>query len=377
MRGIRVHITGSAASDCDAALLRASHAFVRAFSCEVIERGGGLVLGAGSEPLSSCGLPCTFDWTALEVIAALPEPAPKWPVHRPDRFVVIATQRGLEKVPNLREDAWEACRKRVDFDLETAPAGWRMGGVIRERQVLRGDVLFALSGGAGVEQLAELYAAEGKPVIPFRAELGAFSRDGKGGSRYLYERALEDPSAFFRLREGAGSGAGRLSSLLLTSTSDVAMLARRAADLITDLRPPLAFFVRLLAPDHPEFPEVERFFRDVVDSVVKERGFTAHEMGRERPEAAFMNVEIFKKLHRASLVVVDLTGSRPNCSMELGYALGRRRRVIVSAKKGTPLIFDGDKLPTHMWEDTGALDQRIAAYRDWMDRYIELPSVGD
>lgn len=131
----------------------------------------------------------------------------------------------------------------------------------------------------------------------------------------------------------------------------------------------------LLATDHPDYPAVERFFRDVVGAVAVERGYTPREMGRGRPEAAFMNVEIFEALHRAGLVVVDLTGVRPNCMMELGYALARRRLVVISAKKGTTLPFDEDKLPTYMWEDVGTRDERIRSYRDWFDVYRELPPV--
>ncbi len=76
-----------------------------------------------------------------------------------------------------------------------------------------------------------------------------------------------------------------------------------------------------------------------------------------------MNVEIFAALHRAALVVVDLTGVRPNCTMELGYALGRRRRFVISAQTGTKLPFDEDKLPTYFWDDAGAVDERRKAYR--------------
>ena len=176
-------------------------------------------------------------------------------------------------------------------------------------------------------------------------------------------------------RVGAGGAAARLSSLRLTAASEVDALATEAANLMADLRPRPAFYVRLLATDHPDFPEVERFFRDVVDAVVAERGFTPREMGRGKPEAAFMNVEIFEALHRAGLVVVDLTGVRPNCTMELGYALARRRRVVISAKKGTRLPFDPDKLPTYMWEDKATRDERVAGYCEWLDRYIELPPL--
>jgi hypothetical protein len=375
MPGLRIHITGSASADCDRELLARAHGFVCELTTQLINSGGGLVLGAGAEPVGDAGLPCTFDWTALEVLAESPNPAPAWPPLRPQRFVTIASQRGLEKVPEQRATIWEACRSRSDFQLVVAPPGWRMAGIIRERQVQHGDILLVLGGGAGAEHLAELYRDEGKPVIPIWTELGAYNEDGSGGSRALHEQALNAPTRFFALRTGVGSEAARLSSLRLASDTDPTSLAGQVASLIGDLKPPTAFFVRLLDANDPDYLAVESFFRDVVDHVVSERGYTMVEMGRGKPEAAFMNVEIFAALHRASLVIIDLTGMRPNCTMELGYALGRRRRVVLSAKTGTKLIFDGDKLPTYFWEDTDPVDERRAAYRNWLDQYSELPPI--
>ena len=313
----------------------------------LIERGHGLVLTATGEPTGESGLPCIFDWTAFAAFATAADPGPGWPPLRPQRFVAVGTQRGLEKIRDKRRDTWECCQVRSDFELVVAPPGWRMAGIIRERQVARGDVLLVLSGGAGGEHLAELYRDEGKPVIALHAELGALNEDGRGGGTALHEKALANPDAFFRLRDGVGNAAGRLSALRLDAATDVEALARTTCDLIDDLRPPTAFFVRLLDTSASEYPAVERFFRDVVDEVVTLRGFTPREMGRGRPETAFMNVEIFATLHRAALVVIDLTGVRPNCTMELGYALGRRRRFVISAQTGTRLPFDEDKLPTY------------------------------
>lgn len=348
---------------------------MRELTTQLINSGTGLVLGAGAEPVGEAGLPCTFDWTALEVLAESPDPASAWPARKPQRFVTIASQRGLEKIPEQRATIWETCLNRSDFQLVVAPPGWRMAGIIRERQVQHGDILLVLGGGAGAEHLAELYRDEGKPVIPIWAELGAYNEDGRGGSRALHEQALDTPTKFFALRTGIGSEAARLSSLRLTADTDPTSLAGQVASLIGDLKPPTAFFVRLLDANDPDYVTVESFFRDVVDHVVSDRGYTMVEMGRGKPEAAFMNVEIFAALHRASLVIVDLTGMRPNCTMELGYALGRHRRVVLSAKAGTKLIFDGDKLPTYFWEDAGSVDESREAYRDWLDQYSELPPI--
>ena len=226
-----------------------------------------------------------------------------------------------------------------------------------------------------MEQLAKLYLDEGKRVVPIRCDIGAISADGNGGGSYLHDRALSETGAFFELRDGVGSATGRLAAVQIGPASEPASVAEAVASLITDLKPPRAFYVRLLAPDLDEFGPVEAFFRQVVDPVVIAKGFTPHEVGRDRPLAAFMNVEIFEGLHRASLVVADLTGVRPNCTMELGYALARRRRVVISAMQGTQLPFDPDKLPTYFWsvEETSAA--RKDAFRGWLERHLDMPPL--
>src|SRR5207248_762805 len=197
-------------------------------------------------------VPIIFDWTLLEAVGTAPDPASAWPTTGRARFVAVGSGNGLAKKPDDRKALWEGCSGRADFSLVVAPPGWRMAGIIRERQV----------------------------------------------------------------------AAARLNALNLGVATDVDALAAATVALIDDLRPPTAFYVRLLASGEPEYPAVERFFRDVVDPVIVERGFTPREMGREAPETAFMNAEIFTVLHRAALVVADLTAMRTNCLMELGYGLG-------------------------------------------------------
>ena len=374
LAGLRIHFAGSASALADADLLRLSHEFVSKFAALVIGSGGGFVLGAGSEPVNSSGQPCIFDWTILETISTSPAQEQAWPTGRPGRFHVVASQRGLDNIPTPRQATWQTCLARADFDLESITTGWRMGGEIRSKQLALGDILVTLGGGAGVEHLAELYSFEGRPVLPIRAELGAYSNDGNGGSSYLHARALANVSEFFALKENSGSAAGRLSRLVLDTTSDPATVAADTQKILDDLLPRLAFYIRLQDEADADFEAVEEFFRGVVDPILA-GSFTPYELGRTRPESAFMNVEIFERIATAGLVVADLTGVRPNCMMELGFALGRGRKVVVSAKKDTRLPFDEDKLPTFFWDAASPKDELASQFMSWMDIHVDMPPI--
>ncbi|HEX5984742.1 MAG TPA: hypothetical protein VFY69_11095 [Solirubrobacterales bacterium] len=371
MPGLRVHLAGSAAPACEPLLLASAHTFMAAFCRHLIDDGEGILVGAGGEPRGDAGLPCIFDWTALEVISTAPTPGTSWSATRSGRYVAVGSQRGIEKIPEDRAPVWRACKGRSDFKLDVTPPRWRMAGLIRDQQLLHGDVLVTLGGGAGVELLAHQYREDGKPVIPIHVEIGSLNNDGNGGSRYLQERALNEIDTFFHLRDGAGDAVSRLSDLRLEADSDPEQLAAATARLIADLRPRPAFYVRLLDPSHSEFHAVEKFFREVVDPVMQRNGFRPQEIGMYKPEDTFMNVEIFKLLHRAALVVVDLSGVRPNCMMELGYALGRRRRYLLSAIKGTRLPFDPDKIPTYFWDPDLDADSMISQYQDRFEVFSE------
>lgn len=376
LQGIRIHITGSAAEDVDGALLEAANGFVVELAGGLVAKGAGLVLGVAGEPRGDHG-PYVFDWTALGAVADWSDPAPAWPTGRVGRFFIVASQRALEKIPEWRSELWQACRSRSDFFLKVTPTGWKMASLIRREQAREGDVLIVVGGGAGAERLAQIYLDEGKPVIPINSNLGSFSEDGRGGAKYLYEEALSDTDNFFRLVPGGGNSTARLSELELTSLSDARELSNVLISIVADLRPRRAFYVRLMTHDHQDYPSVEEHFRDVVDPVMENIGFEPHEVGRHDPISAFINVEIFEGIHRAGVVIIDLTGVRPNCMMELGYALGRRRNVVLSAKHETSLPFDSDKLPTYFWSDQDPALERQQSFNDWFDRYVGLPPVID
>ena len=122
-------------------------------------------------------------------------------------------------------------------------------------------------------------------------------------------------------------------------------IADRAIALLGKIARPNAFYVRLLNAKHPKFAPVESFFRNVVDPLVEEAGMSRVEIGTDKSDHAFMNVAIFESLHFASLAIVDVTGERDRCFIELGYALGNASRILVTAEEGTKLPFDQEMVP--------------------------------
>ena len=124
--------------------------------------------------------------------------------------------------------------------------------------------------------------------------------------------------------------------------------------------------MRLLNPDLPEYADVQDFFDVVVQPVVEaELGYRLVVIdGRQAYQHARIDEEIFAKLHRSSVVLADVTGARPNCFLELGYALGRGLPTMVMAREGSNLPFDITTLSGLQWSTKGSAEDRRRAFRE-------------
>ena len=376
-QGLRVHIAGSIALDTKPAIAAKVHEFIRELAKQLLSAGAGIVVSCGGEPICDCGHPATFDWTVLSEINSTSDSGENWPDGRRIRHCVVTSQRGLQKIPSSRNSLWARCQLRDDLELQTIQPNWGFGGAIRSKQMSAGDILIALGGGTGVEHLASIYRDYGKPVIPVAGRVRGSTDSAHGGADFLHRLALSQPSRFIAFREGTGSPATKLSALSLESTAKAHELAGGAISLIENLRPRRAFLVRLLDASHPNIGMVNRFFEKVVEPALIARDFLPHQVGRDQPDSAFMNVEIFRAIHRSSLVVVDLTGIRPNCMMELGYALGRNRPTAICAMQGTKLPFDQDKLPTYFWDRNLIEPAAIQDFGQHLEMAADLPPLVD
>lgn len=374
----RLHIAGSARPDVDAVLLKDVHTIVAEVVEGWVERNGTLVGGLGGEPVraSQPELPIIFDWTvAAAALSALEAGKGAAKAEDGQLLAVRTSQRARTQMPASRRAVYHCLLELGALDLAFLPDTWRSGALMRRAQADLGGVLVILGGGAGVEDLANLYRAAGRPVVPIDVALGASGNDAVVGGQGLARRAMSDASDFFRLSDGTSVSA-RLATLSMEddrpAPSDV---AQRLLGLLDDLELPRAFCVRLLNPDHPRYSEVERFFRDVAQPVVEEIGLSVVDLGHDRQERAWMNAEIFEQLHHAELAFVDLTGSRANCYIELGYALGRGHRVIITARQEESPPFDADKLPWYFWDPNDSPMDAQTALREHLHKFGALPPL--
>jgi hypothetical protein len=374
----RLHVTGSADPEVDPGLLSDVHTIIADVVEGWVEHGGALVGGLGGEPLTVTQpeLPIIFDWTVAEATLKALEAGNGFASTEDGQLLAVRTsQRALAQIPPRRKAIYDRLLELGALDLAFLPDTWRSGALIRRAQVELGDVLLIIGGGAGVEDLANLYTAEGRPVIPIDVALGSSNDDAVLGGQGLARRAMSNCDDFFHLADG-GSASARLAALSMSEARPPAsVLAQRLLALLSDLEPPRAFCVRLLNPEHSSYPEVERFFRDVAQPVIEEIGLRVVDLGHDRQEHAWMNAEIFEQLHSAELAFVDLTGSRPNCYIELGYALGRGHRVIITAREGEPPPFDTDKLPWHYWDPKASPADSQAALREHIRMFGALPPL--
>ena len=383
LAGRRVQITGSANKATNADVIRYGHRIVAQVVRDVLVEGGGLVLAVGREPRADDGdesLPSlVFDWTALVAAASvLRNGAARWPRAAGLPVVVVASEKAEAEIPEGRRALWNELLASGSVQLESIMSGSRAAALIRQRQAAFGEVLLTLGGGTGVEHLADLYLHERKSVISLDLPLGASRDDGTGGSERLAKESRAEPGRFVRMQRGFADRANAELSGLATrkGAEPDADVARRIVDLLGMLAPPTAFYVRLLNKKHETFPRVEKFFREVVDTVVADAGLQRIEMGTDETEHGFINVGIFDSLHFARVAIVDLTGSRPNCFIELGYAFGRATRVIVTAEDGTQLPFDTDAIPCHFWKpEVGAEAQQEEFKTFWKNNVDRAPLV--
>jgi len=343
------------------------------------DEGASFLVPFGKEPRlkdETTTASIIFDWTVAESVyrsLAAGRTKPSGPNGR--LIATLATGKTDDQIPATRRPMYDDLRNRGAVSVEFIEPGWSAGALRRQRLAQIGDILIGLSGGEGVEHLAIEYSSKGKPVIPIDIQLGASARDGSGGAARLFDQARADPTHFIQV--AAGESAADLIDRTRTrnGTAEVGDVVSSVMRLLHALVSPRVFYVRLLNEMLAEYSSVETFFRSTVDSLVMELGYEPLQMGLGKNEFAWMNEAIFDSLHHSSVVLVDLTGLRPNCFMELGYGLGNKQKVIITARDDAEISFDAFALEAFRWKESEDVGQRIERFRRHWERNINMPAL--
>lgn len=360
--GRRIHLTGSISDDPAIATpteVQRARDFVRALVLELLSKGANFVIPVDAEKLRPDGLPVCFDWLVWETIHGN---LARRPANAPGPLAIAVKHHKNEaQIPESWRPVWDAMRTSSLVEIRSA-AHWNMASKRMEVQAQHGDIMIAVGGGEGVCFLANLYHQAGKPVVPMNFNLGLVST---GASR-LFEFGMSGNNAqrLFQT-EGNTTPESWLNRIEMYASKTVADGVRDVIGLLEELVPPKAFVVRLLNPAHPDYNDVQTYFDTVVQPVMEsELGYRLVVVdGNQAYEHARIDEEIFQKLHHSSVVLADITGMRPNCFIELGYALGRCLPTMLLAKNGTEHPFDIVSLSGLHWKTTGTVSERRDAFR--------------
>lgn len=372
--GRRIHISGSISDDAGVATpaeVMKAREVVEALVAELVARGACFVAPIDAEKTRAADQqPICFDWLVVE---AIQKAKAKRPASAPGPLLIAVQHHKTElQIPDAFAAGWDQLRQSDDVGIENV-AHWNMNSKRMEAQARYGDILIALGGGEGVLFLANLYHDAGKPIIPLNFALTPLET----GARRLFNIGLSSSRADRLFSPQQMTAHAWINRLNLTPRANVSEHVGVILNLLEDLEPPRAFVVRLLNPKHDNFAAVEEYFETTVKPIVEgELGYKLCVIdGRQAYEHPRVDQDIFEKLHRSAVVIADITGNRPNCFIEMGYALGRRLPTMLLAQEGTEHPFDVTTFAGHHWSLDMSQEERRKAFLEHWNAIRSRPPV--
>lgn len=371
--GRRIHIAGSIGKIADITQHEVERArrFVERLVTSLVQKGATFVVPVDGEPRRDDHMPICFDWliwnTLREKIHLRPAGALQ------PYAIAVKHDKNDEQIPEQYQATWDEFSVTDNVWVDSA-AHWNMNSKRMEVAARRGDILITIGGGEGVLFLANAYHDAGKPVIPVNFPVS----NPRSGTGKLCEVASSAPVAerFFRTIDGidAYTWLNRVTPKSRSAAEDV---AGRVLQLLENLQRSTAFAVRLLNPEVPEYAAVDTFFGTVVKPVLEdEYGYSLVVVdGKQQVEKARIDQDIFAKLQRAGLVIADMTGQRPNCFLEFGFAIGRGTKTVMTFMDTVKPPFDVTTYAGHPWRAGDSVEQARQAFREHLVSISRRPAL--
>ena len=372
--GRRIHIAGSISSDlahAPADEVKKTRDLVEGLVRSLVSKGATFVIPVDAEKLREAdGVPICLDWLIWQTLHSCLIRRPAGALN--PLAIAVQHHKNEEQVPPQFVSMWDDLRASALVEIENV-SHWNMNSQRMEAQARRGDILVAVGGSEGVLFLANLYHDAGKPVVPLNNAV----TQPDTGARRLFNFGLSSVQAPRLFRASDQTSHGWMNRINFSARMNLQERVEGVIALLEALDRPKAFAIRLLNPDHPDYSDVQDFFDTVVQPVVEnDLGFQLNIVdGRQQFEQARIDQEIFARLHRSSAVLADLTGGRPNCFLELGYALGRGLPTMVMAREGSEIPFDIYTLSGLRWSTRGSADDRRRLFREHWEAIRNRPPL--
>ncbi|CAG0982578.1 MAG: hypothetical protein OIN86_10040 [Candidatus Methanoperedens sp.] len=367
-----IQIAGSSSGETDIQIVNFSHNLIKLIAIKLFENGTTIISTVGKEdklkPDDNSSPSIVFYWDILEAANEYAESI-SFSDKTENLVTVVTSEKTEAQIPDNRKELWSKLISKGIVSVYRINPGWNAGAIKRQKQEELSDALIIVGGGEGVEHSASLYVSHGKQVLPLDIPLGSSCGDGLGGASLLYRMSLAKPERFIPITKK--DTASKLVNLRYESwKTNPEKYANHILEFLKIYVKPKIFYIRLLNSDESEYQVVEEFFRTVVDPIVQKMQYSIIDMGFSDVKSPFLNIEIFRELHNSSVVIADMSGLRPNCIMEIGYAFGLNKKVLLTSLKGTKLPFDINSIPCFFWDPTKSSDEQQKYFLDFWKRNI-------
>lgn len=376
-----VQIVGSCSDDADLLVHEFSHELVRLLAINLLKNGSNLLGTVGVDVVGDKGLHLVYDWDIIESVYEYAKSL-SFSEKTKNILKIVSSKKSESKIPEHRRKMWDKLISEGVISLNRIKSGqaWNAGAHQRQEQEKLSEALIILGGGEGAEHLYSLYISQGKPVIPLNIPIGSSYSDGiskkEAAGVFLYDKAVDNPNRF--IPRSDENTASKLIELNYENwKDDPEAYVKKIIDFLKIYIKPQVFYVRLLNEDNDDYQLVEAFFRDVVDPVVKEKNYIIKDMGSSETQEAFLNIEIFKQINDSLIIIADLTDVRPNCCIETGFAFGLKKKVILTAKRGTNIPFDAEAIDCYFWNPDAetSLETKRKEFREFWEKTIDRSPI--
>ena len=121
------------------------------------------------------------------------------------------------------------------------------------------------------------------------------------------------------------------------------------------------FIIMSMDSEKPELIDVWESLKESIKNTGDKFGIdvSAKRIDDFKGQTHKIDSKVFEEIEKSGIIIADLSGERPNCYLEVGYALARQRKLILTAKKGVKIHFDISSYKINFWANLKELRDMV------------------